>query len=246
MAEIIPRYEFRAFAQDFGMVETKMRRLAKCEQIRESSEIYIVSAANSENNTKIRDGKMDIKVFVEQREGQEQRNPRMKGEFPMRAEVLRKEVFPAFGVAEPDFRREEYGLQEYLDEIIFPHPQLTAVDVFKLRFAFTVNGCIAEVALIGTYSVNNSLYDMGSCIGFGILGWILKRYGYPPAPVVLGIVLGKLIEYNIRRGVIMGGYSVFYTDTLAFVVLSMATLSLFYPLIRAGWKRLRRSPVDVR
>ena len=146
MTEILPRYEFRAFAQNFGMVETKMRRLAKCEQIRESAEIYIISAANSENNTKIRDRKMDIKVFVEKREGLEQWNPRMKGEFPMKAEVLRKEVFPAFGVAEPGFQREEYGLQEYLDEIIFPHPQLTAVNVFKLRFAFTVNGCITEIA----------------------------------------------------------------------------------------------------
>jgi len=77
-------------------------------------------------------------------------------------------------------------------------------------------------------------------IGFGVLGWILKRYGYPPAPVVLGIVLGKLIEYNFRRGVIMGGYSVFYTDTLAFVVLSLATLSLLYPLLREGLGRLRK------
>jgi putative tricarboxylic transport membrane protein len=99
---------------------------------------------------------------------------------------------------------------------------------------------ILVVALIGTYSVSNSLYDMGSCIGFGILGWILKRYGYPPAPVVLGIVLGKLIEYNFRRGVIMGGYSVFYTDTLALVVLSLAGLSLFYPFLRAGWRRLKK------
>jgi exopolyphosphatase/guanosine-5'-triphosphate,3'-diphosphate pyrophosphatase len=37
-------------------------------------------------------------------------------------------------------------LQEYLDEIIYPHPQLAAVNVHKLRFAFTVNGCIAEIA----------------------------------------------------------------------------------------------------
>src|SRR4030043_33060 len=132
MAEIIPRYEFRAFAQNFGMMETKMRRLAPCEQIRESAEIYIVSAANSENNTKIRDRKMDIKVFVEQREGLEQWNPRMKGEFPMRTEVLRNEVFTAFGVAEPVFGRGGDTLQQYLDEIIFPHPPLPAVHVFTL------------------------------------------------------------------------------------------------------------------
>jgi hypothetical protein len=146
MADINPRYEFRAFAQNFGMVETKLRRLAKCEQIRDSSEIYLISAANSENNTKIRDGKMDIKVFVEKREGLEQWNPRMKGEFPMKAETLGKEVFPAFGVAEPRFSRETYTLDQYLDEIILPHPQLTAVQVFKLRFGFTINGCITEIA----------------------------------------------------------------------------------------------------
>jgi len=146
MAEIRPRYEFRAFAQNFGMVETRLRKLAQCEQIRESAEIYIISAANSQNNTKIRDGKMDIKVFVEKREGLEQWNPRMKGEFPMKTEVLKGEVFPAFGVAVPVLAREQYSLEQYLDEIIFPHPQLTAVHVFKLRFAFTVNGCITEIA----------------------------------------------------------------------------------------------------
>lgn len=146
MADSAPRYELRAFAQNFGMVETRLRNLAKCEQIRESDEVYIISAGNNENNTKIRDGKMDIKVFVEKREGLEQWNPRMKGEFPMQTEVLKKEVFPAFGVAEPDFRRTVYSLQEYLDEIIYPHPQLAAVNVHKLRFAFTVNGCIAEIA----------------------------------------------------------------------------------------------------
>ncbi|MDI7258585.1 MAG: tripartite tricarboxylate transporter permease [Thermodesulfobacteriota bacterium] len=99
---------------------------------------------------------------------------------------------------------------------------------------------ILVVALIGTYSVNNSLFDMGACIGFGFVGWILKRYGYPVAPVVLGIVLGKLIEYSFRRGVIMGGYTVFFTDKLAFVVLLLATLSLSYPLISAGWSRLKK------
>jgi len=146
VSQIIPRYEFRTFAQNFGIVETKMRRLSRCEQIRESSEIYIVSAANNENNTKIRDGKMDIKVLVETKQGLERWNPRMKGEFPMKTEIIRNEVFPAFGVPEPEFKRAEYTLDQYLDEIIIPHPQLAAVRVFKRRFAFTINGCITEIA----------------------------------------------------------------------------------------------------
>ena len=146
MNKIIPRYEFRTFAQNFGRVETRMRELSKCEMIRESSEIYIVSAANNENNTKIRDRKMDIKELVEQKQGLERWNPRMKGEFPMKLEVIQNQVFPAFSIAEPEFKRSEYTLRQYLDEIIMPHPQLLAVQVFKRRFAFTINGCITEIA----------------------------------------------------------------------------------------------------
>ncbi|HHJ53341.1 MAG TPA: hypothetical protein ENJ89_09125 [Caldithrix abyssi] len=145
MAEIKPRFEFRAFAQDFGIVEDNMRRLSPVEKIRESKEIYIMSAGNNENNTKIRDNLMDIKVFVQEQKGLEQWNPRMKGEFPMSADTIRNEVFPAFGVEIPEFKRETYTLKQYLEEIIAPHPDLAAVHVFKRRFAFTVNGCIAEI-----------------------------------------------------------------------------------------------------
>ena len=146
MSKIIPRYEFRTFAQNFGMVETRMRQLSKCEMIRESAETYIVSGANDENNTKIRDDKMDIKELVEKKQGLERWNPRMKGEFPMKREVIQNEVFPAFGVEEPEFNRDAYTLDQYLGEIITPHPQLHAVQVFKRRFAFSINGCITEMA----------------------------------------------------------------------------------------------------
>ena len=146
MSEIIPRYEFRTFAQNFGMVETKMRQYSKCEMIRESAEIYIVSAANDVNNTKVRDGKMDIKERVDKKQGLERWNPRMKGAFPMKTEIIKNEVFPAFGVEEPQFKKDEYTLKQYLDEIIIPHHQLAAVHVFKRRFVFTVNGCITEIA----------------------------------------------------------------------------------------------------
>jgi hypothetical protein len=146
MEKIIPRYEFRAFAQNFGLVAEKIRKLSPCERIRESSEIYIMSAANNENNTKIRDNKLDIKVFVKEEKGLQQWKPRMKGEFPMPAAVIREEIFPAFGVTIPQFKRADYTLAQYLEEIIKPHPELSAARVFKRRFGFTVNGCITEIA----------------------------------------------------------------------------------------------------
>jgi len=146
MTEIKPRFEFRAFAQNFGIVEEKMRSLSPVEKIRESLEIYIMSAGNNENNTKIRDNLMDIKVFVQAKKGLEQWNPRMKGEFPMTTDIIKNEVFPAFGVTVPQFKRDVYTLQQYINEIIDAHPDLAAVNVFKRRFAFTINDCIAEIA----------------------------------------------------------------------------------------------------
>mgnify|MGYP007047113614 CR=1 FL=1 len=136
MAEIKPRFEFRTWAKNFGLVEQKMRALSPCAGIRESGEIYIVSAANNENNTKVRDRLMDIKVYVQEKDGLEQWNPRMKGEFPMSAAALQADVFPAFGVEMPTLKRAEYTLDQYLDEVIRPHSQLAAVRVFKRRFAF--------------------------------------------------------------------------------------------------------------
>jgi hypothetical protein len=146
MADIKPRFEFRTFSQNFGLVATKMRKLSSCENIRESSEIYIISSGNNENNTKIRDDKMDIKVFVKNEQGLEQWNPRMKGTFPMKADTIGHEVFPAFSVELPEFKRGEYTLAQFIDELIRPHDKLVPVNVFKRRFAFTVNECITEIA----------------------------------------------------------------------------------------------------
>jgi hypothetical protein len=154
MSEIKPRFEFRSFAQNFGIVEEKIRQLTKCEKIRESAEIYIMSAGNNENNTKVRDDLMDIKVFVKEEKGLQQWNPRMKGSFPMASAMIRDDVFPAFGVSVPQFEREQYTLEQFLQEIVLPHNDLTAVNVFKRRFAFTINDCIAEV---GEVYVNGAL-----------------------------------------------------------------------------------------
>jgi hypothetical protein len=146
MSEVKPRFEFRTFAQQFGVVVENMRRLSPLDKIRESSEIYILSAGNNENNTKIRDDLMDIKVFVKEDRGLQQWNPRMKGSFPMPVETITREVFPAFGVEVPTFARQTYTLAQFLDEVIRPHPKLAPVHVFKRRFGFMVNECITEYA----------------------------------------------------------------------------------------------------
>ena len=107
-----PRFEFRSFGQCFCEAHKRMARLSVPvpEKVweRSSDEIYIISRKNDINNTKIRNGKMDIKTFVQSKDGLEQWNPLMKGEFPISREVLEKEVFPAFMVEMPKLVKDTY------------------------------------------------------------------------------------------------------------------------------------------
>jgi len=142
-----PRFEFRSFGQNFEKAAKKMARFSVPvpEKVweRYSDEIYIISRTNDINNTKVRDGKMDIKTYVQTVDGLEQWNPLMKGEFPIKASVLKSEVFPAFQVKMPELKKEVYTFDEFL-EMIYKHPDLAAVKVHKQRFGYMVNNTICE------------------------------------------------------------------------------------------------------
>jgi putative tricarboxylic transport membrane protein len=89
---------------------------------------------------------------------------------------------------------------------------------------------ILSFAAIGSFSVTNSMFDVATCFGFGVIGWVLKRYGYPMAPIVLGMVLGPIMEVNFRRAVMMGGYSVFFTRIPSLLLLTISVLGFAYPM----------------
>ena len=144
-----PRFEFRTFGQNFDEAAKRIARLSTPvpEKLweRYSEEVYIMSRTNDINNTKIRNGKMDIKIFVQEIDGLEQWNPLMKGEFPISREVLEKDVFPAFQVDIPTLEKDSYTLDEFLI-MIADHSDLQAVNVTKQRFGYMVNNTICEVA----------------------------------------------------------------------------------------------------
>lgn len=146
-----PRFEFRSFGQNFDKAHYRMARFSVPvpEKVweRYSDEVYILSLTNDVNNTKIRDGKMDIKTYVQTVDGLEQWNPLMKGEFPLKAEVLAREVFPAFQVEIPDFDKEIFTFDEFL-HLIQIHPDLQAVRVHKQRLGYMVNDTICEYGMV--------------------------------------------------------------------------------------------------
>lgn len=144
MSEIIPRWEWRTFSNDLGKAEENIRRHPEG-KTRESDEVYILSEV-SMDNTKVRDGLMDIKTLQQVNEDRlELWLPIMKGQFPLPVSEIKK-VFKCFRVALPIFARVEYTFQQYLDEVIKPSTLLKAVNVHKKRTGFTINNTIVEIA----------------------------------------------------------------------------------------------------
>jgi len=145
MAEIIPRWEWRTFGRTgFGESEDLIRGRSPA-QVRKSGEVYFLSK-QSMNNTKVRDDLMDIKTLKAVNEDKlEQWNPILKATFPLGPDVL-PGVFAALGVPLPALQRDAYSLQQYIDDLILPQPELRVVQVVKERHGFMIDGCIVELA----------------------------------------------------------------------------------------------------
>ena len=86
--------------------------------------------------------------------------------------------------------------------------------------------------IIGSYAIRNSMLDVGMTIAFGVIGWLFKRYNYPVAPVVLGVVLGRIMEMNFRQAMMRDGVESFYTRPLTLIFLTLAVLSVAVPIIQ--------------
>ncbi|NCN40557.1 C4-dicarboxylate ABC transporter permease [bacterium] len=89
---------------------------------------------------------------------------------------------------------------------------------------------ILMLAIVGSYAVNASIFDVGLCLSFGLLGWVLKRFSYPIAPIVLGLVLGKMMEENLRRALLMNGFESFWSSPLSLVFIALSLTSFLYPI----------------
>jgi len=87
--------------------------------------------------------------------------------------------------------------------------------------------------LIGAYSLTNSNTEVAIMLVFGVLGYFLKKLAYEPAPLILALVLGPMMELSFRQSLAMGDGNLFYffTRPISAVILSVALIFLVLPLI---------------
>jgi len=112
--------------------------------------------------------------------------------------------------------------------------------VMRIPKPYLITGVVG-IAFMAAMAITGLLFDVRLVLLFGVLGYIMRMYDFPPAPMILALVLGFMIETNLRRSLILsnGDWSVFVTRPIAATILAAAVLSFLYPIIRA---LLRRRP----
>ncbi len=112
---------------------------------------------------------------------------------------------------------------------------------YKILFPLILLFC-----LIGVYSVSNAVFDVYLMIVFGVVGYLMKKFDYEGAPLVLAFVLGPLLENNLRKSLIMsqGDFSSFFLRPLSAASLILALFLLVSPFIPWMGEKRREIPKE--
>lgn len=93
---------------------------------------------------------------------------------------------------------------------------------------------ILAIAVIGTYSINNMMFDVYVMLIFGIIGFFLRKFDFPLAPIVLALVLGEIMESNFRRALMIsdGSWLIFFTKPISLILILIAVMSFMTPIFK--------------
>jgi putative tricarboxylic transport membrane protein len=97
---------------------------------------------------------------------------------------------------------------------------------------------VFALCVIGSFAINVRIFDLWVMLAFGLLGYAMRRYDYPAAPLVLGVILGDMLDVNLRRALIRtdADLTPFFTRPISLILLAVTLLTI---VARAGWfKRL--------
>jgi putative tricarboxylic transport membrane protein len=113
---------------------------------------------------------------------------------------------------------------------------LTGIRVFakmvELRKGILIPAIIV-LSVVGTYAIKNSLMDVYWMLGFGIFGYFLKTYGFQVGPIILGVILGPLMDESYRQAVMSTRNNVpaFLLDLVTNPLSLVLTLAVIFMLV---------------
>lgn len=121
------------------------------------------------------------------------------------------------------------------------------VKILKVRPAILAPITVL-ITLIGVYTVNNDVFDIGLVIVFGALGYLMKKLGFEPGPLVLAFVLGTLLGDSLRRSLLLfdGDPSPFFLRPISGTLLVIFVLVVLVPPVRSAVARRRPAAANHR
>ncbi|MBE3639590.1 tripartite tricarboxylate transporter permease [Mangrovicoccus algicola] len=101
---------------------------------------------------------------------------------------------------------------------------------------------IAVFCVIGAFAIRNDMNDVYVMVGFGVAGFVFSRIGLPVTPLAFGLILGPILEENLRRSLMIsrGSWSIFLERPISAALIAVCVVLVALPLISAGLARLRR------
>jgi len=113
---------------------------------------------------------------------------------------------------------------------------------YRILFPLILMFCI-----VGVFASGNAVFDVFVMIGTGLLGYLMRKFGYEAAPLVLAFVLGPMLENNLRKSLILsqGSFEIFVVRPISIACLALAALLLIAPLLPALRKKREKVALDV-
>ena len=103
---------------------------------------------------------------------------------------------------------------------------------------------IIVISTAGVYGAGNSVFNVGLLFVFGLIGYAMRRFDFPAAPLIVGLILAPMAEQSLRQAltISMGDWSTFVTRPLSGFLLGVAALLLLAPSLWRGWRRRSNRP----
>ena len=107
------------------------------------------------------------------------------------------------------------------------------IQLLKIPYSYLFSFIVLFI-FIGAYSISNNVTDIYVTVAFGIIGYFMKTFAYDAAPFILGLILGPMLEINLRKSLILshGSFSIFIERPISAVFLATIAVVVVLSLIR--------------
>ncbi|PKM66526.1 MAG: C4-dicarboxylate ABC transporter permease [Firmicutes bacterium HGW-Firmicutes-2] len=108
--------------------------------------------------------------------------------------------------------------------------------------AYILTPVIFVLCIVGSYAINNNFFDVIVMFVSGIIGYVMQKLEFPASPIVLALILGPMAERELRKSLMMsdGEISVLFTRPISAVLLSIAVITFFMPIIKKTITNIRQ------